>query len=234
MPAKSPDWNKELQPLLVKYRGKRHPLDYHNPYELIVMVVLSAQDSDRNINKLAPALFSAFPDMKALSMATVDAVIPFVNKVRGHYKKTGWLLEIARKIQDDKNIPRTLPELTSLPGIGRKSANVILREMGEPAVGVIVDLHVVRVAPRLGIAQGTDPKKLEKQLMDATAAKDWGELGMAISFLGRETCRPSNPKCPECVMKKVCVYTKTLVAPPKTTLRKKAGPRSKATPKKKK
>lgn len=232
--AKSPDWKKELQPLLTKYRGKQHPLDYHNPYELIVMVVLSAQDSDRNINKLAPALFNAFPDMKALSMATVDAVIPFVNKVRGHYKKTGWLLEIARKIQDNKNIPRTLEGLTSLPGIGRKSANVILREMSEPAVGIIVDLHVVRVAPRLGIAQGTDPKKLEKQLMEASEAKDWGEVGMAISFLGRETCRPSNPKCTECVMKKICVYTKTLSLSPSTSpAKKKVGPKAKAKPKKK-
>lgn len=212
---KSIQWKKELQPLLKKYKGKKHPLDYRNPYELIVMVVLSAQDSDRNINKLAPELFNAFPDMKSLSMAKAEAFIPFVQKVRGHFKKTGWLLEIARKIQDDKNIPRTLEELTSLPGIGRKSANVILREMGEPAVGIIVDLHVVRVAPRIGIAQGTDPKKLEKQLMDATDARDWGEVGMAISFLGREICRPSNPKCPECVMKTVCVYTKTLEVPTK-------------------
>jgi endonuclease III len=206
---KAVNWKKELQPLLNKYKGKRHPLDYRNPYELIVMVVLSAQDSDRNINKLAPELFNAFPDMKALSMATPEAVIPFVQKVRGHYKKTGWLLTIAKKIQDDKNIPTTLEELTSLPGIGRKSANVILREMGKPTQGIIVDLHVVRVAPRLGIATGTDPKKLEKQMMDLLEPKEW-DVGMAISFLGREICRPSNPKCDECVMNRVCVYTKTL------------------------
>jgi endonuclease-3 len=77
--------------------------------------------------------------------------------------------------------------------------------MGLPAEGVIVDLHVVRVAPRLGIAKGTDPKKIEKQIMDALDAKDW-DAGMAISFLGRETCRPTNPKCPDCVMNKVCEY----------------------------
>lgn len=219
---KKVDWKKEIQPLLKKYKGKKHPLDYRNPYELMVMVVLSAQDSDRNINKLAPELFNAFPDMKALSMATPETVIPFVQKVLGHRKKTGWLLEIARRIQEDKNIPRTLKELTELPGIGRKSANVILREMGEPAVGVIVDLHVVRVAPRLGIAQGSDPKKLEQQLMDAADQKDWGEVGMAISFLGRETCRPSNPKCDECVMRSVCVYTKTLRKPTKAPAKKKA------------
>jgi endonuclease-3 len=210
---KSINWPKEIQPLLKKYKGKQHPLNYRNPYELIVMVVLSAQDSDRNINKLAPELFNAFPDMKALSMATQEAVIPFVQKVRGHYKKTGWLLTIAKKIQDNKNIPTTLEELTALPGIGRKSANVILREMGKPTQGIIVDLHVVRVAPRLGIATGTDPKKLEKQMMDVLEDKDW-DAGMAISFLGREICRPSNPKCGECVMNKVCVYTKTLTKEP--------------------
>lgn len=219
---KSINWQKEIQPLLKKYKGKQHPLNYRNPYELIVMVVLSAQDSDRNINKLATELFNAFPDMKALSMASHESVIPFVKKVRGHWKKTTWLLDIAKRIQEDSRIPRKLEELTALPGIGRKSANVILREMGEPAVGIIVDLHVVRVAPRLSIAEGTDPKKLEKQLMEATDAKDWGEVGMAISFLGRETCRPSNPKCEECVMRSVCVYTKTLSAPKKAVLSKKA------------
>ena len=99
--------------------------------------------------------------------------------------------------------------LTELPGIGRKSANVIMREIGEPAEGIIVDLHVVRVAPRIGVASGTDPKKIEKQLMEVIDQKDWGEVGMAISFLGRETCRPSNPKCHECVMNKVCAFYKT-------------------------
>ena len=79
--------------------------------------------------------------------------------------------------------------------------------MGKKAQGIIVDLHVVRVAPRLGIASGTDPKKIEKQLMDAIDEKDWGEIGMAISFLGREICRPTKPKCEECVMNKVCAFT---------------------------
>jgi len=206
------NWQKEIQPLIKKYKGKKHPLDYNNDYELVVMVVLSAQDSDRNINKLAPELFKAFPDMKALSMADEESIYPFVQKVRGFRKKTAWLLEIARTIKTDKNIPDNLPELTKLPGIGRKSANVILRESGKNAEGIIVDLHVVRVAPRIGIAVGTDPKKLEKLMMEFIEAKDWGELGMAISFLGREICRPKNPKCPECVMIKICGYYKTEIS----------------------
>ncbi len=204
----SHNWQKEMQPLIKKYKGKRHPLDYRNNYELIVAVVLSAQDSDRNINKLAPAFFEAFPDMKSLARAEEESVLTLINKVRSSRKKTKWLLEIAAQIKDDKNIPTTLEALTTLPGIGRKSANVIKREMGVKAEGIIVDLHVVRVAPRLGIAQGTDPKKLEKQMMELLDPKDWGEAGMAISFLGREICRPTNPKCGECVMNAVCDYYK--------------------------
>lgn len=200
------NWKKEIKPLIKKYNGKKHPLDYNNFYELIVMVVLSAQDSDRNINKIAPELFKVFPDMKALSQASTEALAPFVSKVRNFRNKTKWLLALAGTIRQDKNIPTTLEDLTALPGIGRKSANVIMREMGLPAEGIIVDLHVVRVAPRMGIAMGTDPKKIEKQMMDVLDPKDWGEAGMAISFLGREICRPSNPKHEECVMNEVCAF----------------------------
>lgn len=205
------NWKKEIQPLIKKYKGKKHPLDYNNNhYHLLVMVVLSAQDSDRHINQIAPELFKAFPDMKALAKADPESLFPYINKVRNFGNKAKWLLELARTIKEDKNIPATLEELTALPGIGRKSANVIMREMGVKAAGIIVDLHVVRVAPRLGIATGTDPKKIEKQMMEALDPADWGEAGMAISFLGRETCRPTNPKHSECVMKDVCAYYKEL------------------------
>jgi endonuclease-3 len=133
-------------------------------------------------------------------------LFPIISGVRNFGNKTKWLLALANQIKEDKNIPTTLDDLTALPGIGRKSANVILRETGKPAEGIIVDLHVVRVAPRLGIAKGTDPKKLEKQMMEVLDQSDWGEVGMAISFLGREICRPTNPKCSDCVMNKVCAY----------------------------
>jgi endonuclease III len=203
------NWQKEVQPLIKKYKGKQHPLDYKSTFQLVVMVVLSAQDSDRNINKIAPELFKAFPDMKALSKADAESLYPFVSKVRNFGNKIKWLREMAATIKDDKNIPTTLEGLTELPGIGRKSANVIMRETGVKAEGIIVDLHVVRVAPRLGLATGTDPKKLEKQMMEQIDQKDWGELGMAISFLGREICRPT-PKCEECLMNKVCAYYRAL------------------------
>jgi len=204
----SHNWQKEIQPLIKKYKGKKHPLDYNNRYELLVSVVLSAQDSDRHINKIGPEFFKVFPDMKALASANEEALYSLISDVRNYRNKTKWLLALASQIQEDKKIPTTLEKLTELSGIGRKSANVILRESGLKAEGIIVDLHVVRVAPRLGIAKGTDPKKLETQMMGVIDEKDWGEIGMAISFLGRETCRPTNPKCPECVMNKSCDYFK--------------------------
>lgn len=202
------NWQKEFQPLIKKYKDKKHPLEYNNTYQLVVMVVLSAQDSDRNINKIAPEFFKVFPDLKSLSAATADMIYPLISKVRNFRNKTKWLLEIASTLKHDKNIPKTMEGLTALPGIGRKSANVIMRESGVAAEGIIVDLHVVRVAPRIGVATGTDPKKIEKQLMEVIDSKDWGEVGMAISFLGREICRPSNPKCPSCIMNKVCAFFK--------------------------
>lgn len=203
MPSKT-IWSKAIQPLLKKYIGKKHPLDHKNVYQLVVMVVLSAQDSDRHINQLAPELFRAFPDMKALAKTKEKDLYPFIGQVRNFASKAEWLIAMAQRIKEDKNIPLSLDALTELKGIGRKSANVILREAGKPAEGVIVDLHVVRVAPRLGIASGTDPKKIEKQIMEKLPQKDW-DAGMAISFLGREICRPQ-PKCEECLMNTVCEY----------------------------
>lgn len=199
------NWPEAVKPLLKKYKNEKHPLDYKNTYQLIAMVVLSAQDSDRHINKIASAFFTAFPNMTALSKATEKNLQSHISDVRNNDKKTQWLLKIAQSIQDDKNIPYTLDALTALPGIGRKSANVILRESGKEAEGIMVDLHTVRVAPRLGIATGADPKKIEKQMMEVLPKSEW-DAGMAMSFLGREICRPTAPKCDECLMKPVCKY----------------------------
>jgi endonuclease-3 len=198
------NWTEAIEPLLKKYKNKKHPLDYENNYQLLVGVVLSAQDSDKHINQLTPKLFEAFPDMEALSHATPETLFPFIGSVRNYANKTKWLISLAQKIKTDDNIPLTQAGLTALPGIGNKSANVILREAKMPPEGVIVDLHVVRVAPRLGIATGSDPKKIEKQIMEALPKNQW-DAGMAMSFLGRETCRPT-PKCESCLLNKICAY----------------------------
>jgi len=199
------NWPEAVKPLLKKYKNTKHPLDYGNTYQLLVMVVLSAQDSDKHINQVAPKFFAAFPNMEALSQATPDAIQELISDVRNFGNKSKWLSELSKKIKKDKNIPLALEELTEMPGIGRKSANVIKRESGAEAEGIIVDLHVVRVAPRLGIATGADPRKIEKQMMDVLPQKLW-DAGMAMSFLGREICRPTNPKCEVCVMNTVCAY----------------------------
>ncbi len=204
------NWPQAFQPLIEKYRGKPHPLVFKNTYQLLVMVILSAQDSDKHINQIAPPFFEAFPDMASLAKADAEALYPLIGKVRNFGNKIKWLLELSAKVKEDKNIPLTMEELTSLPGIGRKSANVIMRESGISAEGIVVDLHVVRVVPRLGVVDSDDPKKIEKQLMAVMPQYTWGELGMAISFLGRETCRPTNPNCNECVMKPYCNYCKSL------------------------
>lgn len=205
MPVKI-DWPVAIRPLLKKYKGKKHPLEYKNLYQLVVLVVLSAQSSDEHINALAPALFAAVPDMGALAKMEAEHLFPYIKGVRNFAHKARWLVGIAQEVKKDSAIPLTLEGLTALPGIGRKSANVILREAGRPAEGIVVDLHVVRVAQRLGIARSDDPKKIEEQLMKVLPVKEW-DAGMAMSFLGREICHPK-PDCPVCLMKRVCAYYK--------------------------
>ena len=201
------DWAQKLQPIVDLYKNKKHPLDYENLYQLMIMVILSAQDSDANINKVAPQLFAAFPDLESLSVSNADALIPHITKVRNFGTKANWIIEIAQTLKTDNNIPTSLPELVALKGIGRKSANVIMREMKAPAEGIIADLHVIRVAPRIGvITEAKDGNKVEKLLMEALPKAIWGEIGMAISFLGRETCRPTNPKCSQCPIQNDCQY----------------------------
>jgi len=205
------DWETKLQPILQKYKGKKHPLEYKNTYQLLVMVVLSAQDSDANINKISPELFAKFSTLKSLSKTDSETLIPYINKVRNYPTKAGWLLEIAQTIKNDEDIPTTMQALTALKGIGRKSANVILRETGRPAEGIIADLHVIRVAPRIGIIkESKDGNKVEKELMQVLPKSIWSEIGMAISFLGREICRPK-PKCEECLLADICHYYLTEV-----------------------
>jgi len=200
------NWTESIEPLLNQYRGKRHPLNYANRYQLVVMVILSAQDSDKHINELAKDFFTAYPTMNELANATVEDIQHHISSVRNFGNKANWLAKLAKMVGDDDNIPRTMVELTKLPGVGRKSANVIIRESGDEAEGIIVDLHVVRVAPRLGVADGDKPEKIEKQLMSIFPKTEWNQTGMALSFLGREICRPSKPECGICVMNVVCSY----------------------------
>jgi len=198
----------QLQLLFKNYGKKHHPLNYANTYQLIVMVVLSAQTTDAAVNNLAPGLFTHVPSMKHLASMHPEELFPFIKSARGFRKKADWLVRLARALGETKEIPLTLKELTELPGIGRKSANVIIRECGGEPQGIIVDLHVLRVVPRIGLTGETNPVKMEKALMQQIPKKYWNAAGMSFSFLGRELCRPTKPKCPECVMNSVCQYCK--------------------------
>lgn len=207
--APTVDWNTALKPLLKRYKGRKHPLDYHNAYQLIVMIVLSARSSDAIVNKQAPALFAAYPDFKALAKAAPESLYPLI-KGPGFRHKAEYIVGIAKDVVAKGAIPEDIEGLTQWKGFGRKSANVYLSQMGLPAEGIIVDLHTLRVSPRLGIAASDDPKKMEVELMEKIDKKQWHQAGMALTFLGRETCRPTDPHCEECLMNPVCGYYRNL------------------------
>ena len=201
------NWKEKLQPLLDKYKEKKHPLDYNNLYQLMVAVILSAQDSDANINKITPLLFEKYPDLYSISTSNIKLFTPYLTKVVNFNTKANWIFEIAKTLNKNENIPTNLNDLIALKGIGRKSANVIMREMKVAAEGIIVDLHVITVAPRIGfINESKDGNKIKKQLMQVLPREIWGEIGMAISFLGREICRPTNPKYFECPINSECLH----------------------------
>ena len=208
MPDLFINWDVLLSPLYARYGSRRHPLWCANRYQLLVKVLLSAQDSDSHINALSPSFFTAFPSMHELSTASEQDILGCIRSVRNHANKARWLKEIAEMIQEDENIPHDLVSLTALPGIGRKSANVIIRESGGTAEGIIVDLHVQRVAPRLRISFAKRPEKIENEMMELIPPANWDKAGMALSFLGREVCRPTGPLCGGCPVKAVCGWEK--------------------------
>lgn len=200
------NWEEKLIPVIEKYKGRKHPLEYQNNYQLIVMVILSARDSDANINKLAPSFFNKFPDFESISKSSLEEFTSYLTKVTNYHSKAKWIYDISNVLKKS-DLPKNLDEFTKFKGIGRKSANVILKEINLPAEGIICDLHVIRVAPRIGItSEINDGNKLEKELIEKLPKKIWSEIGMSLSFLGREICRPKNPKCTECILKNICSH----------------------------
>jgi endonuclease-3 len=207
----SVDWTDILRPLFNRYQGRKHPLEYRNPYQLLVMAVLASQDTDRKVNMIAPDFFRRYPSMQELSNAKPEDLYASLRHVRNFATKARWLTHIAVTLERDENIPATFNELVKLPGIGRKTANLILRELSGPAEGILVDLHVLRVAPRIGVARAQNAEKLEEQLMAILPRDVWHDAGIAFSLLGREICRPTKPKCDVCVMMQRCEYFLTKV-----------------------
>lgn len=205
------NWKDNLETLIDKYKGRKHPLNYNNTYQLLIMVILSAQDSDANINNITIPFFEKYPNLESISNSNKDEITSYFTKVKNYPTKTDWIIKLAKLLKTDSNIPTNLTDLIALKGIGRKSANVILRETNQKAEGIIVDLHVIRVAPRIGLTpKYEDGNKIEKLLMQQLPYEIWNEIGMAFSFLGREVCRPTNPRCNDCPINIHCNHFKIL------------------------
>jgi endonuclease-3 len=193
--------------LLKKYPEPGLALHNRNPLELLIAVILSAQCTDARVNEVTAALFKKYK--KAQDYAAADpAVLEEEIRPTGFYKnKTKSVIACGKKLVADFHgeVPHTLEELTTLPGVGRKTANMVLgNAFGVQAISV--DTHVLRVSNRLGLVHSDDPQPVEEALMRQVATDKWTAFGNAMILHGRETCIARKPHCPECVLREVCEW----------------------------
>jgi endonuclease-3 len=202
-----PDARKITALLLRKYPEPKLALHYRNPLELLIAVILSAQCTDARVNEVTATLFKKYK--KAKDYAGADsAVLEEALRPTGFYRnKTKSVIACCKKLVADFHgeVPQTLEELTKLPGVGRKTANMVLgNAFGVP--GIAVDTHVLRVGNRLGLVHSDDPQQVEEALMRQVAKDRWTVFGNAMILHGRETCTARKPRCPECVLYAVCEW----------------------------
>lgn len=184
----------------------RIELDHRSPFELLVATILSAQCTDARVNKVTPALFRAWPDARALADAD-PAGLEGVIKSTGFFRaKTRALLGASRAIRDDHGgeVPRTMEELARLPGVGRKTANVVLGGAYGIAAGIVVDTHVQRVSRRLRLTRHADPTRIEGDLTALLPRTDWIFASIALVLHGRYVCVARAPRCPDCALSRLC------------------------------
>ena len=181
-------------------------LVHTNEYELAVAVMLSAQTTDKKVNQVTPALFKKYPNWKSLALAKVEDVQGLIKQVNFYKGKGERLVKAAQFVLDnfDGKLPQQLEELIRIPGIARKTANVILNEVWNIAQGIVVDTHVTRVSQRLGLTKNKEPVKIEKDLMQVFPKGSWRNISGALVLLGRYICIARKPKCDKCVLKEVC------------------------------
>ena len=195
--------------------SKQHPgawteLAFRNPYELLIATVLSAQSSDTRVNGVTPALFERYPDARALSKATTGELEPQIMPTGFFRVKSRTLASLSSALVDEHGgeVPSTMKELVALPGVGRKTANVVLGHAFN-VPGLPVDLHVLRVANRIGIARSDDPVVVEDQLTGALQSDKWVLASDTLILHGRRICRPK-PLCDQCAVRTDCDYFKKL------------------------
>ncbi|MES3034568.1 MAG: endonuclease III [Gemmatimonadota bacterium] len=181
-------------------------LDFRDPYELTVATILSAQCTDKRVNMVTPALFAEFPDATALAAAAQERVEELVKSTGFFRAKSKNLIGMAQAVVADHGgqIPATMDELVVLPGVGRKTANVVLGNAFGINVGVVVDTHVGRLANRLGLTKATDPIKVEAALMPLFPAADWTMLSHLLIWHGRQVCDARSPRCGICALRPRC------------------------------
>ena len=181
-------------------------LDYRNPYELTVATILSAQCTDKRVNMVTPALFAAYPDAAALADAPMAQVEELVKTTGFFRSKAKNLIGMAQMVvtRHGGEIPATMDDLVVLPGVGRKTANVVLGNAFDINVGVVVDTHVGRLSNRLGLTKATDPVKIELALMPLAPSTQWTMLSHLLIWHGRQVCDARSPRCGVCTLRPRC------------------------------
>jgi endonuclease-3 len=206
-------------PVLRKLYGQ-HPdadteLDYKDPYQLLVATILSAQSTDAGVNRVTPALFTRYPNAASLASATAEQLEPLIHSTGFFRSKAKSLMGMARALVEHHagHVPNTIEALVQLPGVGRKTANVVLgHALGIP--GLPVDRHVLRVSNRIGIAWSENPVEVEQQLGGALPPAEWTKASDTLILHGRRICKPK-PLCDQCAVRDDCDFYRTLVAGPK-------------------
>jgi len=202
---------KERAERIAKIFQKEYPnpeteLVHKNEYELAVSVMLSAQTTDKKVNQVTPALFKKYPSWSELSVANVLDVEGLIRQVNFYRGKADRLVRAAQKVVAEfgGEFPHSMVDLMKIPGIARKSANVIMQEAWGVVEGIVVDTHVTRVSGRLGLTINTDPVKIEKDLMVLFPKESWRSISGGMVLLGRYICVARKPKCEDCPLNKNC------------------------------
>jgi endonuclease-3 len=190
---------------------REHPdahtaLDHRNPFELLVATILSAQCTDKRVNEVTPALFRRFPTPRELAGASLAELEELVRSTGFYHNKARALLGLGQALVSEHGgkVPASMEELRRLPGVGRKTANVVLGNAFGQNVGVVVDTHVQRLSRRLGLTAETDPEKIERDLMDLVPQHDWALWSNLLIAHGRKVCQARRPLCGSCVVADLC------------------------------
>jgi len=195
-----------LSLLKAAYPEARCALEHKNAYELLAATILSAQCTDVRVNLVTPALFARYPTPFELARAEPADVEEIIKSTGFFRNKTRSLIGMAQAVVADHGgeVPRTMEELRKLPGVGRKTANVVLSNAYGTNEGVTVDTHVTRLSRLLGLTREVDPVRIEDDLMRLYPREDWGLLSHLLIFHGRQVCIARRPRCRECVLAQLC------------------------------